>query len=92
MWRRSGSEENLPEVVLYTRAGCHLCEEARNVIRSVRAGNPFSFRSVDIDRDPALVELYNEEVPVIFVNGKKAFRYQVDAGELRKLVRAGGEP
>ena len=78
----------LPEVILYTRAGCHLCEEAREQIRRVRADTPFRFRSVDIDRDPALRDLYNEEVPVIFVNGEKAFRYRVDPGELRKLLQA----
>lgn len=89
MRSRSKPEEYLPEVILYTRTGCHLCEEAREVIRSVRARIPFAFRSIDIDRDPALVELYNEEIPVILVNGKKAFRYQVDAGELRKLLQAG---
>ena len=78
------SDATLPEVILYTRAGCHLCEEAKEEIRRVRKDTPFTFRSVDIDRDPALVALYNEEVPVIFVNGKKAFRYQVDPAELRK--------
>ena len=77
----------LPEVILYTRAGCHLCEEAKEQIRRVRADTPFTFRAVDIDRDPALVALYNEEVPVIFVNGKKAFRYRVDPGELRKRLK-----
>lgn len=82
----NGSDATLPEVILYTRAGCHLCEEAKEQIRRVRADIPLVFRSVDIDRDPALEALYNEEVPVIFVNGKKAFRYQVDAGELRKLL------
>jgi len=85
----SESRETLPEVILYTRAGCHLCEEAKEQIRRVRADTPFRFRSVDIDRDPALVALYNEEVPVIFVNGEKAFRYRVDAGEFRQRLRTG---
>ena len=89
MWSRTNEKESLPEVILYTRAGCHLCEEAKEVIRGVRDRVPFAFRSIDIDRDPALVKLYNDEVPVIFVNGKKAFRYQVEAGELRKLLQSG---
>ena len=80
-------QSTLPEVILYTRAGCHLCEEAREEIRRVRAKIPFAFRSIDIDRDPELVSLYNEEVPVIFVNGEKTFRYRVDAKELRKRLR-----
>ena len=82
------SDSTLPEVILYTRAGCHLCEEAKEQIRRVRADTPFNFRAVDIDRDPALVALYNEEVPVIFVNGKKAFRYRVDAVEFRKRLKS----
>ena len=80
-------QSTLPEVILYTRAGCHLCEEAREEIGRVRDKIPFAFRSIDIDRDPELVSLYNEEVPVIFVNGEKAFRYRVDAEELRKRLR-----
>ena len=82
------SKETFPEVILYTRAGCHLCEEAKEEIRRVRADIPFAFRSVDIDRDPALLALYNEEVPVIFVNGKKTFRYRVDPAELRKSLQS----
>lgn len=74
-------------MILYTRARCHLCEEAREEIRRVRDKIPFVFRSIDIDRDPELVSLYNEEVPVIFVNGEKAFRYRVDVEELRKRLR-----
>ncbi len=81
-------ESTLPEVILYTRAGCHLCEEAKEEIRRVRAEIPFAFRSIDIDRDPELVSLYNEEVPVILVNGEKAFWYQVDAEELRKRLQS----
>ena len=80
------SDSTLPEVILYTRAGCHLCEEAKEQVRRVRADIPFTFRAVDIDRDPALRNLYNDEVPVIFVNGRKAFRYRVDPVEFRKSV------
>jgi len=79
----------LPEVVLYTRAGCHLCEEAKEQIHRVSADTPFTFREVDIDADPALRELYNEDVPVIAINGAKAFRYRVDAQEFRKRLRSG---
>lgn len=81
------SDAALPEVILYTRAGCHLCEEAKEQIRRVRAETPFAFRAVDIDRDPKLRDLYNEEVPVIFVNGEKAFCYRIDAVEFRKRLK-----
>jgi len=79
----------LPEVVLYTRAGCHLCDEAKTIIRRAQAGTPFSFREVDIDLDPELRQRYNEEVPVVFVGGKKAFKYRIDLREFRKRLRPG---
>jgi len=81
------TDSTLPEVVLYTRKGCHLCDEAKEQIRQVQADAPFAFREVDIDLDPALRDLYNEEVPVIFVNGKEAFRYRINPGEFRKRLR-----
>jgi glutaredoxin len=70
-------------VVLYTRAGCHLCDEAKQVLR--HAGVAFS--EVDIDADPTLQATYNEEVPVVFIDGRKAFKYCVDPRELRKRLR-----
>ena len=89
----------LPEVVLYTRAGCHLCDEAKEQIRRAQAllsqgvggqaGTPFAFREVDIDLDPELRQRYNEEVPVVFINGKKAFKYRIDLREFRKRLRPG---
>ena len=75
-----------PEVVLYTRAGCHLCDEAKEQIRQAKAQAPFAFREVDIDLDPELRERYNEEVPVVFINGKKAFKYRVDPRQFLKRV------
>lgn len=82
---------SLPEVVLYTRAGCHLCEEAKEQIRRAQAEAPFAFREVDIDLDPELREHYHEEVPVVFVGGKKAFKYRIDPREFRKRLRAARE-
>ena len=80
---------SLPEVVLYTRAGCPLCDEAKEEIRRAQAAAPFAFREVDIDRDPELRERYNEEVPVVFIGGKKAFKYRIDPREFRKRLRPG---
>ena len=73
-------------VTLYTRKGCHLCEEARSEIETARRRAPFDYVEVDIDADPELRRLYNEEVPVIAVNGKKAFKYRLTAGQLLQVV------
>jgi hypothetical protein len=73
------------ELVLYTRADCHLCEEAKAEIRK-RLGN-IPIREVDVDADPALAEQYGEEVPVGFVGKVKAFKYRVDLRRLRRLLQ-----
>ncbi len=76
-------------VTLYTRVGCHLCDDAKAVLDEVRATLPFALDVVDIDRDPALRALYTTEVPVIAVDGRKAFKYRLTAGELvDRLTRA----
>ena len=75
------------KVTLYTRRGCHLCDEAKQAIDSARRRTPFDYEELDIDADPDLQRLYNEEVPVIAIDGRKAFKYRVTAGELsRKLA------
>ncbi len=71
------------DVVLYTRAGCHLCEDAAVLLRA----HGLSARVVDIDGDPALREKLNECIPVVEIDGKVRFRGKVDAVLLRRLLR-----
>jgi glutaredoxin len=73
---------------LYTRAGCCLCEEAKRVLESVRRQVQFELEEVDIDCDAELHRIYNEEVPVIAINGAKAFKYRVTEPELLKKLAA----
>ena len=73
----------LPRVTLYTRADCHLCDDAKAVLEDVRRERPFELITVDVDTDPALVAAYGLEVPVVLVDGRKAFKYRVDAPGLR---------
>lgn len=75
-------------VVLYSRTTCHLCDEARAVIASVRRGIEFSFHEVLIDGDDRLEQEYGTRVPVITVGGREEFEYTVDPGRLRALLRA----
>jgi glutaredoxin len=77
-----------PLVTLYTRAGCHLCDDAKAVIEAGRARAEFDYEEFDIDADPELRRLYNEEVPVITIDGRKAFKYRVDMNDfLKRLAR-----
>lgn len=77
------------EVDVYSKPDCCLCDEAKDVLRRVQADQPFVLREVDIESDPELMARYGEEIPVVFVAGRKAFKYRVDEAELRrKLARA----
>jgi glutaredoxin len=72
-------------VILYTRQGCHLCQDALAVLK--RHG--LDPRLIDIDADPVLRERYNECVPVVEINGKVRFRGRVNEVLLSRLVAAG---
>jgi glutaredoxin len=73
-------------VVLYGKAGCHLCEEAREAIETVRAERGFELREVDVSLDPVLERDYGERIPVVELEGEELFEYHVDAGVLRKRL------
>jgi len=73
-------------VTLYTRGGCHLCDEARQAIEAARLRCAFDYEELDIDSDAGLLQLYNEEVPVIAIDGRKAFKYRLTADDLLKKL------
>lgn len=76
-------------VTVYTRQGCHLCEEAIVVVRQVVAGRPgVEMELVDIDTDPAFVDRYTIRVPVIAVDGVEIAEYQVAPEQLRTALSA----
>lgn len=72
------------QAVLYTRQGCHLCEEALAVLK--RHG--LSPRLIDIDAEPALQERYNECVPVVEIDGKERFRGRINEVLLARILAA----
>jgi glutaredoxin len=71
-----------PSIILYTRAGCHLCEEAAALL--ARYG--LAPQSIDIDADPALCERYNYCVPVVVIDGKERFRGRVNEVLLKRIL------
>jgi glutaredoxin len=73
-------------VTLYTRPGCHLCDEARIALRRVQAQAPFALEEVDIERDDALHARYLERIPVIALDGEELFDYFVDEESLKRLI------
>ena len=71
------------EVILYTRQGCHLCDEARQTLIRCQLVP----RLIDIDEDPELVARYDECVPVVVIDGQERFRGRVNEVLLRRLIR-----
>ena len=75
------------EVLLYTRKGCHLCEIVKESLVKLQRRGGFLWREVDVDTDEQLRREYNDQVPVVFIDGYKAFKYHMDEREfLRRLA------
>ena len=75
------------QLTLYSRPGCHLCDDMRVVVDRVADELGWSVDKVDITGDAALEAQFGSEIPVLLVNGRKAFKYRVEAGELRRRLR-----
>ncbi len=76
-----------PRVVLYHANGCHLCERARRVVAAALDELGFEFEEVDIGGDPELEARYREWIPVVELDGERAFVYHVDPAALRRRLR-----
>lgn len=78
-----------PRVLLIGRAGCHLCEVARETVAAVCAETGATWREIDVTTDPALVSRYGEYVPVTIVDGAQLDFWRVDADRLRTALATG---
>jgi glutaredoxin len=78
-------------VRIYSRPGCHLCDDMKAVVHKVARTIPLSVEEIDISKDPTLETEFGLEIPVLFVAGKKAAKYRVGEEELRRILagRAG---
>jgi glutaredoxin len=75
------------EVVVYSRKGCHLCEIVKESLSKLERRGGFQWREVDVDSNDDLKRQFTDEVPVVFIDGRKAFKYHMDEQEfLRKLA------
>lgn len=77
-----------PDVTVYTRRGCHLCEQAEAAAARITRGGRARLRIVDVDTDPALATRYGVRVPVVTIDGQEAAELEVDPAALRAALRA----
>ena len=73
---------------LYSKPGCHLCDDMKIVVRRVMASarTPIVLEEIDITTDAELEARYGMEIPVLLVDGVKAAKYRIAEAELRKIV------
>ena len=77
------------ELTIYSRPGCHLCDEMKAVVRRVAESIPLkrvNIVEIDISTDPELEALYGLEIPVLLVEGKKAAKYRIEEAYLMRLL------
>ena len=77
------------ELTIYSRPGCHLCDEMKAVVRRVAESSPLkpvNVIEIDISTDPALEARYGLEIPVLMMDGKKAAKYRVEEADLMRLL------
>ena len=85
---------NKPSVIIYSRPGCHLCEEAKQSIQAAGCPDEYTLDEINIESDPDLLRRYQYDIPVIIINGVEAFRHSVSSASFReRLLRSGwGKP
>jgi glutaredoxin len=79
------------DVTVYSRPGCHLCEEAKAQIAPLLAEFGTRLTEINIDEDPQLREQYDYDVPVIFLGKRRAAKHRVDLTQFRRQLHDAGE-
>lgn len=72
--------------MLYGKPDCELCDEMKAVVDEVRRTMPFTLEVVDVSRDAALAAAYGLDIPVLTIDGRKAFKHRLDAAALRRRL------
>jgi glutaredoxin len=75
------------EVTLYTRPGCHLCEEAKVAIAPLLREFGAALREISIENDPVLEERYGWDIPVVFLGPRKTAKHRVDVEQFRRQLQ-----
>ena len=74
-------------VIIYSKPGCHLCEEAKAAIQAAGCDEEYAFEEINIETDPDLLRRYRFEIPVITIDGVEVFKNRVSSEEFKKAIR-----
>ena len=75
-----------PHVIIYSRPGCHLCDEAKSAILSAGCSDSFTLEEINIESDPELLNKYKYDIPVIAINGAEYFIHRVSQKEFKTRI------
>ena len=75
-------------VTIYSRPGCHLCDEAKAVIKNSNCSDRFTLEEVNIESDEELLKKYKYDIPVILIDGVQAFKHRVDPEQFKIRVQS----
>ncbi len=75
------------KVIIYSRPGCHLCEEAKEAMRAASCEGGFTLDEVNIESDPELLGRYKDDIPVITFDGVEAFRHRMTSEEFYRRIK-----
>ncbi len=73
-------------VIVYSRPGCHLCDEAKTVIENSNCAEHYMLEEVNIESDDELLKKYKYDIPVVTIDGEEVFKHRVDPREFKKRV------
>jgi glutaredoxin len=79
-----------PLVTIYSRPGCHLCDEATRAIEEADCADEYTLSEINIESDPSLLTRYRNDIPVITIDGVEAFRHRLTPEEFRRAIRQSG--
>ncbi|MCA1605513.1 MAG: glutaredoxin family protein [Acidobacteria bacterium] len=85
------SDNPAARVVIYGRAGCHLCEEAKKVIEASGYREEYTLEEINIESDAELLRRYRYDIPVITINGEEAFRHRLTTDQFRQKLEQVGK-
>ena len=75
-----------PHVIIYSRPGCHLCDDAKAAIMSAGCNDQFTLEEINIESDDELLRKYKYDIPVISIDGRETFIHRVEAKEFRTRI------
>ncbi len=78
----------VPEIILYSKPACCLCEKVKDQLTKLQKQHKFTLREVNILEDLKVYKMFKDEIPVIFINGKRAFKYRLDEKDFIKLLNS----